>query len=258
MKRILVLLSLIVVLLGFSACGDEMILETESDLVLLRVGAVESTYGEIYARECCSDNVVLFSTMEEASSALVDGEIDCIITDFNTAKAVASSRDDITTTETRIIEDIEFSAAVRTDDFDTLAVAEVVTAELDGETNFSKLCRGMTENSGEEREKFITAPQIGSSGVFTLGVITGTPPYAFETSNGSVGGISVEFAKHFAQKRDQTLEIKVYENKTELSAALKSREIDLYFRESPLPASPGISYTTACYTAELRVLIADR
>ena len=83
-------------------------------------------------------------------------------------------------------------------------------------------------------------------------------PYVFETSDGNIGGISVEYAKRFAAKRDQTLAIKTYESKTALSNALKSGEIDVYFREMPLPASPGMSYTKTCFTAELRILIADK
>lgn len=258
MKKILVLLLLITIMLSFSACKDELVLESASDLALLRVGAVETTYGEIYAKECGSENVMIYSTIDEAADALADGEVDCVITDLNTAKTVASAREDITTTETRIIEDIDFCAAVRTDDFDTLAVAEVVTSELEKETDFSKLCRGMIENTGENRESFITEPQTGSSGIFTLGVIINNSPYVFEASDGSIGGISVEYAKRFAAKRDHTLVIKTYESKTALSNALKSGEIDVYFRNLPLPATAGISYTTTCYTAELRTLIADK
>ena len=258
MKKISLILLLITTILGFSACGDELILESVSDLASLRVGAVGTTYGEIYANECGSENVIIYNTVEEASDALAANEVDCIITDLNTAKTVASARDDITTTETRIIDSIEFCAAVRTDDFDTLAVAEVVTSELEKETDFSKLCRGMIENTGKDREDFITDSQVGSSGIFTLGVIVNNSPYVFKASDGSIEGISVEYAKHFAAKRDQTLVIKTYESKTALSNALKAGEIDVYFREMPLPASPGISYTTTCYTAELRVLIADK
>ena len=258
MKKISVLLLIISMLFCLGACGDGFVLEEESDLAALNIGVVSSTYGEIYAKGTGSENLFSYPAMDDAAEALISGEIDCIITDYNTAKSIASASDEITTTDTRIIEDTDFYAAVRTADFDTLAVAEVVTAELDKETDFSKLCRGFVENTGEERDAFITEDQIGSSGTFTLGVIADTPPYAYETSDGSLAGISVEYAKRFAEKRDQTLEIKVYSNKTALSNALKTGEIDVFFREAPLPATPGVSYSTVCYTAELRILIADK
>ena len=258
MKKISVLLLILCLILCFASCGDKIVLESNTDLGLVRVGAVASTYGEKYAKECGSENVTVFENIEAASAALAADEIDCIITDFNTAKAAASASDDITTTETRIIEDIDYYAAVRSDDFDTLAVTEVVTSELDKETDFSKLCRGFIENIGHDRDAFITEDRFGTSGVFKLGVIGNIPPYSYVTDSGKIAGISVEYAKRFAQKRDQTLEVKVYDNYSELSNALKSGEIDLFFRDAPLPAFPGISYTTVCYTVELRVLIAEK
>lgn len=257
MKKISILILLTVILLTFSACGDEMVLDSASDLAALRVGAVSSTAGETYAANCGSEAVSVFATIEEAVEALVAGEIDCIITDLNTAKDVASNRDDVTNTKTRIIQDTDWCAAVRSADFDSLAVAEVVSAEVHKETNFSKLCRGFIENTGEDRDAFITADQVGSSGTFTLGTTADYPPYAYLTEDGKAAGISVEYAKRYAQKRDQTLEIKIYEDDSELSKALKSGEIDMYFEQLPVPAVPGITYSTTCYTVELRVLIAD-
>ncbi|MBQ1955974.1 MAG: hypothetical protein II350_09600, partial [Clostridia bacterium] len=70
MKKISLILLLITTILGFSACGDELILESVSDLASLRVGAVGTTYGEIYANECGSENVIIYNTVEEASDAL--------------------------------------------------------------------------------------------------------------------------------------------------------------------------------------------
>lgn len=258
MKKISVLFMLITMILCCSACGDKIVLETASDLANLRVGAVKTTYGEIYVKDCSFENIVLFENIDDAANAIAGNEIDCVITDLNTAKTIASAREDITTTQTRIIENIDYYAAVRAGDFDTRSVAEVVTAEIKKETDFSKLCRGMIETTGEERESFITEPQVGSSGEFTLGVLEQNSPYVFEASNGEMNGIEIEYAKRFAEKRDQTLEVKVYEKRSDLINALKSGEIDLYFRQAPLPASSGVTYSSSCYTVELRVLIADK
>lgn len=257
MKKISLLILLLTVLSLFSACGEELVLENASHLAAVRVGAVATTAGERYALNCGSENVSIFDTMEPAVEALVAGEIDCIITDLNTAKDVASNRDDVTNTEERIIADVDYCVAVRSTDFDSLAVTEVVSAEVEKETAFSKLCRGFIENLGEERDAFITEDQFGKTGSFTLGTTADLPPYAYRTESGKVAGISVEYAKRYAEKRDQTLKVRVYGDEGELSKALKTGEIDMYFQQMPVPAIPGITYSTACYTVELRVLIAE-
>ncbi|MBR4941687.1 MAG: transporter substrate-binding domain-containing protein [Clostridia bacterium] len=257
MKKTALLTLFLTLILLFSACGDEMILETPSDLTVLRVGAVASTSSELYAKDVCPDNLTVFETMDEAVEALAANTVDCLVTDVNTAKDIASDREDITTTETRVIENVDYSVAVRADDFDMLAISEVVTSELHKKTEFTKLCRGFIENTGDERDALITADQIGSSGLITLGTTAQKGPYAYSLANGKVAGIDVEYAKKFAQKLNSTLEIKTYENESDLSKALKSGEIDFFFIEHPLPAAPGINYSTSCYTVELRILILE-
>lgn len=258
MKKTSLLLSILLFAVFLSSCREETVIDSAAALAQVRVGAVEGTAGAVYAQKCGSEFVSLYPDTDSAAAALLSGEIDCIVSDLYRARETVNSFDGITTTEEKIIEELEFCAAVRADDFDTLAAAEVVTAEASKDTGFTKLCRGFSENLGAERDAFITAPQTGQSGTLVLGTCADYPPYAYEASDGSVAGISIELAKRFAAKRDLTIEIKVYDSNSELTRALKNGDIDLYFAQLPVSAAGNIKYSSVCYSFELRVLIPGR
>ena len=258
MKKTSLLLSILLFVFFLSSCREETVIDSAAALAQVRVGAVDGTAGAVYAQKCGSEFVTLYPDMDSAAAALISGEIDCIVSELYHAREAVSSYDEITTTEEEIIEELEFCAAVRADDFDTLAVAEVVTSEASKDTGFTKLCRGFSENLGAERDAFITAPQIGQSGTLVLGTCADYPPYAYEASDGSIAGISIELAKRFAAKRDFTLEVKVYGSNSELTNALKNSEIDLYFAQLPVSAAGNLEYSSVCYSFELRVLVPDR
>ncbi len=257
-RGILFLETLVLLVSLLSACGRGVVIEAPEDLAQLRIGTVYGTAGDRRAAGLdCAGRTTYIDT-DSAAAALLTGEADCLILDYDLARAVVSHYDGISTTEDRILEDEAFCAAVRAEDADTRAVAEVVVAEVSHSNDFLKLCRGFTENLGAERDAFITGPRVGSGGTLTVGLVPDLPPYAYLTSAGAPAGIAVELAKAFAAKRDQTLAVRTFADEPRMLRALTDGEIDLCFVRMPVTptvSSAAIAGTSVCYTSSLRVLI---
>lgn len=229
MKKLALLLAVISLLGLLASCGTskEDLITSIDDLNGKNIGVQRGSIGERYAENELTDaEIYPYSQISAAADALLNGELDAIVTDRDLARELITANEALIVLLDASPESTNYVYACREDELDLLGLIDVVLTESKSDGTFKDLNKAFFSQAQSARAAYITGPQVGANGTITIGVCPDASPFAYQSSSGDLVGFDLEFLKHVAAKVGKSLEVKTYSRK-DLPSALLSGAIDV-------------------------------
>ncbi len=228
MKRVLISVICISMLVIFGACTTSKVeIKTADDLKGKKIGVQLGTTGDIFAEDIEDAEIFRYNKAVDAAIAVKNGNIDAVIIDLEPAKAIVAANSGLKILSDPAFEAEEYAIAIKKGNPELLGLVDVVLSEIKASGQYDTLLKGFIETPEDERDDYITGPQLGDSGILRMGTNAEFPPFEYLLDDGkTVAGLDVEIAKLIAKKADKTLEVINMEFDS-LLIALESGQVDI-------------------------------
>ncbi len=246
---VILIISVFLLLSGCSSDTQKSTKITPDDLSQGRIGVLSGSAATVYASDIEGSAVLVFNTQEEMVSALTNGDIDYIMTDYRLAKSITLSNMDLAYTASPVFGTSDFVVALRTQDTDLYGLVLVALTELKNKGTLDEIADRFVGLPADMQENGVTDDVTGENGTVVLGTSADFPPFEYVDNSGRVCGMDIEIAKYIARKGGYTLEI-INLDRDGLLPSLAAGTVDIVISAFSKPDShdASIGFTDPYYT----------